>query len=235
MRPACLLSVCLVGSAPAFAGGRFTWERSTTGQSPVPITLTCEDGDARMETGGEKNRVLIWDAKKRVLTILDPVTKSYLSVDPEHLTGMIGRRPPKDEPAFKQTGKKSKVGPWECEHYVIRRSGQNGGVEIWYELGACLVSWAKSPVKAEELGCLKSMMGALDTLGAQEGDVTAGAVDELPGLPVRTVRDTGDGKVSVSTFKSFQRVPVGAEAFTVPADYAPRGSEVKLDRLPAAP
>jgi hypothetical protein len=225
MRPACLLGVCLLFGAPALAGGRFTWERSAKGQPPVSITLSCEAGDARMETGGEKNRVLIWDATKKVLTILDPATKSYLRVDPEQLAGAFGRtRPADDEPPLKRTGKKSKVGPWECEQTLIRRSGQNGGVEVWYEVDACIVPWARSPVKAEELGCLKPLIGALDTLGAPESDVIAGAVEALPGLPVRTVRDTGDSKTSVSTFKSFQRVTVAPEAFSVPADYAPHVS-----------
>jgi hypothetical protein len=203
-------------SASAFAAGKVTFERSVAGAAPVPITVLCDSGNARMETGGEpeKKVVLIWDAKQKQLSILHPGTKTYQQIDPDRFSQATGQQPgPDPVVTATATGKKAKVDRWDCEHYNVKRG------EL--QLDMCLVPWAKAPVKKEELSCMASVQAAMRKMGAKEGDATGGDVDKLPGMPVQTTRDLGEGKANVMTLKSVERGPAPSDAFVVPTDYKP--------------
>jgi hypothetical protein len=203
-------------STSAIAAGKVTFERSIAGAPPVPITVLCDNGNARMETGGdpEKKVILIWDAKQKQLSILHPATKTYQQIDPERFAQVTGQQPGA-EPEVKTaaTGKRGKVEKWDCDHYNVKRGD--------LQLDMCLVPWAKAPVKKEELSCMAAVQSAMHKMGAKEGDATGGDVEKLPGMPVQTTRSLGDGTANVMTLKGVERGPAPADAFVVPADYKP--------------
>jgi hypothetical protein len=210
------LALVLVSST-AFADGKAVWERTAAGKPPTPITMWCKNGNARMETNGEKKLVVIWDSEKKLLSILHPDEKVYEQLDPSRFAGLQGASAQGggNETTYTATGKKQKVEKWDCELYKVKRLGM--------PLEMCLVPWAKSPVKKDELACMKSVADAFAMLGAKDNDGAAQDFTKMPGLPVQTTRDLGDGKANVMTLKGWEKGEPPAGAFTIPDDYSVRG------------
>lgn len=237
-----LLFLCLFSSA-ASAGTTLTWERSKGSEKPTTLVMKCEGGNARFEGSAAAGRTVIWDAAKKTLAVLKPAEKTYsqlteaqllelrerMKAMAEQMRGRLDSLPPAQraqleamlgaaeetaEWKFTATGKKSRVGKWECELY----DGERGAVKSQ----SCMVPWPSAPAKKDELECVKSVSSLFQALSrglARDSDTAPEDLTKFPGLPVQTTRSMADGQQLVSTLKSAEKGKIPPDAFLVPKDY----------------
>jgi hypothetical protein len=233
----------LLVSSVAFGGTTLTWERTRGAEAPAPVSMKCEGGSARFEGAGS-DRIILWDGATKTLSLLKPADKTYQQLTEAQMQQMRDRaaaameamkpRLEKMSPEqraqleammnagsgqagewkFTPTGKKAKVGKWDCEWY----DGTRGGLKTQ----SCMVPWASAPAKKEELECVKSAMSIFQGMlrGAMhDGDATHDDFTKFPGIPVQTVRESSDGTKHSMTLKNVDRGPLPPETFAVPKGY----------------
>jgi hypothetical protein len=219
----CTLLACLLISATAFAGVKIVWDRVQDGKPPHEIKMQCEGDSARFEGAGDRPMTALWDGQKKLLSILHVEDKTYMQLDPARIAAVRGgansanlgkgASAPEEPLTFKDEGKKSKVGKWDCELYEVKRG------ETTVEM--CITPWDKAPLKREDLACLKSVGEAMRNMGMRDADGTHEDLSKFPGLPVQVTRNGADGNKSSTTLKTAEKATVAADAFTLPADFTP--------------
>jgi hypothetical protein len=236
--------VLLLVSSAASAGTTLAWERLRGDEAPTRLTMKCENGNVRFEGSAGGGRVVIWDAQAKTLDVLKPQEKTYGQLTEtqanamrdklkglrEQMKARLDTLPPEkrtqleamladasgegEQWKFTATGKKQKVGKWDCEVY----DGERGAVKMQ----SCMVPWSAAPAKKEDLECLKGVSSLFQSLLKGIADADAATHEDLtrfPGLPVQTTRVLPDGRKAVMTLMSAERGKIGAGEFVVPKDY----------------
>jgi hypothetical protein len=226
----------VLASFSAHAGIVLKWDRTRGDEPATTLVMTCEGGNARFEGSGTKGRTVLWDAKARALHVIKTDEKTFSTLSEAQLLALRERAkaaiekikaastPEKRaeidamtaEPEWKltATGQKAKPGQWDCELYDAEKGTS--------KLQMCIVPWAKSPAKKEDLDCVKSVAELFKMMSrgalSKEADF-AEDLTKFPGLAVQSTRDMGGGKKAISTLKTVEKVTPPPGAFTVPADF----------------
>ncbi len=249
-----LPSLFVLCASTSFAGIKVVWDRVSAEGKNAEISMQCEGENARFEGMGmgDKKSVAIWDAKKQMLEVVRDENKSYTALDPaqiaamaqrlaamraslaqmppekrEQLEKMMGGKmadDPKAEWVFTSKNKKSKVAKWDCELYDAKRGAM--------EAEMCIIPWEKSPLKREDLKCVKPISEMFKGMSSDEADGMTDMLEKFPGMPALSVRNLADGKKSTTTMKSADHAAVAASAFEIPAGY--KETSMKHPPPPAA-
>jgi hypothetical protein len=245
-----LLSLCVLCAATSFAGVKVVWDRVSADGKSAEISMQCEGENARFEGAGEKKSVAIWDAKKQMLEVVRDDNKTYTALDPAQIAAMAQRLAamrakldqmppeqraqvekmmggkmaddPKAEWVFTSKNKKSKIAKWDCDLYDAKRGA--------LEAEMCIVPWEKSPLKREDLKCVKPISEMFKGMSSDEADGMTDMLEKFPGMPARSIRNLADGKKATTTLKSADHATIAASAFEVPAGY----KETSMKHPPAA-
>jgi|CXWL01.1.fsa_nt_gi hypothetical protein len=133
--------------------------------------------------------------------------------------GAAAAPPSPREPAkFTATGKKAKIGTWNCEWNQVSTGGSN------YQ--ACVVPWAAAKVSKDDLACFSSIADTMAGLlrgmtggpAQPQQDSTMLDVHSWPGVIVASERTGADGKQTM-TLKSVSKGSVPEATFKVPEGY----------------
>lgn len=256
------LLVLLLIASSASAGTVLNWERARTDETNS-IVMKCEGGNARFESnGGKAAAIVIYLAKTKTLTVMNPAAKTYVQMDQstmsaardrasatkERMKAQLEKAAPEQraqleallnaekdvkplpEWSFKSTGKKLKVGSFDCELF----DGSRGETRV--EL--CLVPWEKAPVKRADLECARGVAEMFKSMGpavAADGDSTREDLTKFPGLPVLSSRDVGEGRKITMTLKGAAIAPVSPDEFVIPPGYELNKSRTFGGQPPPAP
>jgi hypothetical protein len=177
-------------------------------------TLRIKNDQARCDVAGAFS--LLVDRKTGETTTLSHGQKGYLTVSPETAAAMIARlreaRGSDAPPALVATGKKEKIGAYECELFTT----DLGNVKASYWL-------------AKDYPNFPALLAQMDIVDSNPlSGATGGAAPrtkDLPGMPMKIVMERNGQKVTV-TFVSAKEEPVDPAIFKIPGDYK---------ELPAAP
>lgn len=249
MKPALLTALCLTASH-AHAGVKIVWESAMADAEPAQphtVTLVVDGQKARIDAGDQAGRAFVWDAQAKAITVMQAQDKTYRRLTEADIKQMAEKfkqlqelmrqrtagMPPEQRAQvekamrltapsadqkptpwkFTATGKKQKVGSYDCELY--------DGVRGQTKQQACVVAWAKAPVKKDDLKALASLADTFRPL--IEGPAGSTGVEQdltsYPGFPVRAVSTLPDGEKRVTTLKSAERSAVDAAQFEVPEGY----------------
>jgi hypothetical protein len=177
-------------------------------------TLRFKNDQARCDVAGAFS--LLVDRKSGETTTLSHAQKGYMTVSPEAAAAMIARlreaRGADAPPALVATGKKEKIGAYECEIFTA----DIGNVKASYWLAK---DYPNYPALLAQMDIIES-----NALAASAG-TAAPRTKDLPGMPMKIVMERNGQKVTV-TFVSAKEEPVDPAIFKIPGDYK---------ELPAAP
>jgi hypothetical protein len=180
-----------------------------------------QSGEQTIKIKGDKARTdlaqmvsMITDGATGEIVTLMHTPRTYLKVAPEQTKAMmeqLQKSRPSAEPAKLQpTGKKEKVGDYECEIFTANL----GAITATY--------WI-----AKDFPNYQAVLGQLEKL--QAGSISAmgnGLMPELkdfPGMMMKTEMDLG-GKKVVTTLLSAKEENVDPAIFKIPANYKPIAS-----------
>ncbi len=123
---------------------------------------------------------------------------------------------PREPAKFTPTGKKEKIGSWNCEWHDVTVLGQS------YQ--ACVAPWSGPKMTKDDLSCFASMADSVASMthnsgqASQEQESAVLDYKSWPGFVVATVRTIGDGTHKM-TLKHFSKGPVPDAAFKVPEGF----------------
>jgi len=177
-------------------------------------TLHIKDDQARCDVAGAFS--LLVNRKTGETTTLSHGQKGYMTVSPETSAAMIARlrgaRGSDAPPALVATGKKEKIGDYQCELFTA----ELGGVKATYWLAK---DYPNYPALLAQMDIVES-----NPLSGAAGGV-APRTKDLPGMPMKILMEMNGQKITV-TLVSAKEEPVDPAIFKIPDDYK---------ELPAAP
>lgn len=173
-------------------------------------------GDQTIRIKGDKSRSdlaqpisVITDGATGGMTTLMHTTRTFMKVPAEQTKAMLEQikkmRPTTDAPKLQPTGKKEKVGEYECEIFTTNL----GTINITYWVAKDFPNY---PAVLEQLDKFQS--GAISAMG--QG--TMPALKDFPGMMIKTEIDLG-GKKTTTTLVSAREENVDPAVFNVPASY----------------
>lgn len=248
--PASLLLLLPVAGA-AHAGIKLVYERAHDGQTSTN-TLSFEKQNLRMDgiqagprgQGGDGS--ILFDAERKVLTMIDPSQKVYRELNEEdakamkaqmaQMRAMMAERlktvPPEQraqaEATMNMLGGGGELPPLKYQSLGQKKKVAGYDCEVYrVSMGArvlsesCFAPWSSQIVTKAEAEELKKTSTALQTLmafmpAARQQDWT-----QIPGVPVEETHFGPDGKTKqwTNVLKSVSRAPLPADTFKVPAGY----------------
>lgn len=253
MRTFLVLGLLSLYAAPAHAGWYARQVDKTPGQVKADAAeIYYEGGKIRIDQG--KNTSVIYDLSNGAISILNHLDKSYMSHTVEDLAKMrdamvkqlraqLDQMEPKMraqiEPRLKEmesggaddvkpvsSGKKAKVGKFNCEIYTWKTKGGEGEVCLANDVGVNLSEFATHAQK------LSSKLKELRLGGGQPGANMAMLEMAKTGFPVRTRSkiELSPGNVveTIAEVDEIRSEKVPPAKFDVPADY-------KKQQMPQGP
>ena len=130
---------------------------------------------------------------------------------------MQQRRPAGDPPKLTTTGRKEKLGTYDCEIFTT----SFGGVSVTYWIAAAFPNY---PAILAQLGKLQA--GSISAMGRD----LMPELKDFPGFPIKTEMERGTEKVS-SVVLSVKEDPVDPASFETPKNY----TEVSAPAPPVPP
>ncbi len=216
----------------------------TTTMSVEGEKARVEDGEGKMITlfdGATRTlRVLMPREKryqeitaedlKRFKAMLDnaaPMMKAAMEHMPpeqrKQMEAVMAKAPPPDKMAeaaktpwkFEKTGKKTKIGEFDCEVYA----GTKGDAKA----DLCAASWSATKINKDDVKALAALSNFLQEGFGQVQAQSQGGVEsefsQFPGLPVRMVTTKADGSKTTSLLKSVKKGALDKATFELPAGY----------------
>jgi Domain of unknown function (DUF4412) len=174
--------------------------------------IRVKDGRARADIGTAVS--VIFDRQTGETTTLAHAQRGYLVLTPEAGRAMLEKmqeaRGSQEAPKLVATGKKEKVGEYQCEIFTV----DVGTLKLTYWL-------------SKEYPEYQKFLDALDVVeGAPLASASAGVAPrtrELPGMPMKIMMERSGQKVTV-TLLSAKEESVDPAIFKIPAGYKEQGA-----------
>ena len=171
-------------------------------------TIRVKDGKARCDTGGGAVSVIV-DRQTGETTTLSHGQRGFLTLTPEANRAMLEKmkaaRGSQQTPPLVNSGKKEKVGEYQCDIFTA----EIGAVKMTYWL-------------AKEYPNYQKFITQLDVLeGAPLASVAGGLAPrtkDLPGMPVKLLMELSGQKVTI-TLLSAKEEDADPAIFKIPAGY----------------
>lgn len=175
-----------------------------------------QSGEQTIRIKGDRARTdlapqisMLSDAATRESVTLMHASRTFLRLTAARTQALTDKlqqhRPPGEPPKLTATGRKEKVGNYECEIFTTRL----GEVSVTYWLATAFPNY---PAILAQLGKLQA--GSLSAMGR-------GLMPELkdfPGFPIKTEMELGTEKIS-SVLLSVKEENVDPASFDIPKDY----------------
>ncbi|MGB8170857.1 MAG: DUF4412 domain-containing protein [Chthoniobacteraceae bacterium] len=202
-----LPSVALLAAAVLARADVVVVQKIDGGGQSGEQTIRVKGGKARCDIGGAVS--VIFDRETGETTTLSHAQRGTVTLSPEANRAMLEKmqkaRGSTEPPALIPTGKKEKIGEYQCEIFTA----ELGNVKVTYWL-------------AKDFPQLQTFLSHLDVLessplaGAKGG--VAPRTKDLPGMPIKVLMDMGGQKVTVTTL-SAKEENVDPSIFKIPAGY----------------
>lgn len=170
-------------------------------------TIRIKDGKSRADLAATLS--LLTDAATGDAYTLKHADRTFMKVPAAQSQAMLGEMKKKrgDAPApeLKATGKKEKVGEYECEIFTTDLGGLT--VTYWIARGFPNYEAIQKQLSAVQSGAL-----ALSSRGLMPDPTT------FPGMTMKTMIELSGKKVTTTTL-SVKETPVAANVFDIPAGY----------------
>jgi hypothetical protein len=212
------LAALVLIAAPVRADIVLTQRVEGGGQSGEQ-TIRIKDGKSRADLASALS--LITDAATGDAITLKHSDRSFMKVPAAQSQAMLeemkrkrGDAPP---PQLKPTGRKEKVGEYECEIFTT----DLGGLTVTYWLAKDFPNYA---AVQKQLSAVQSGAQALSSQGLMPDPAS------FPGMTMKTVLELSGKKVTTTTL-SVRETPVDASVFEIPKGY----KELPSPELPFVP
>jgi hypothetical protein len=170
-------------------------------------TIRIKDGRSRADLAATLS--LITDAATGDAYTLKHADRTFMKVPATQSQAMLAemkkKRGDAAPPQLKPTGKKEKVGEYECEIFTA----DLGELKVTYWLAKDFPNYAGIQ---QQLSAVQSGPLALASQGLMPDPAT------FPGMTMKTVLELGGKKVTTTTL-SVQETPIAASVFDIPAGY----------------
>jgi hypothetical protein len=206
-RRAALVIALLMGMAAHSRADLVVVQRVEGAGQSGEQTIRVKGGKARCDVGGAVS-VLV-DRESGETTTLAHAQRGYLTLTPERNKAMIEKlqktRGSQEPPKLVPTGKKEKIGEYECEIAIA----ELGGVKVTYWL-------------AKTYPNFQSILAQLDVLEsaplAAGRNALAPRTKDLPGMPMKMLMEMSGQKVTI-TLLSAKEENVDPAIFSIPNSY----------------
>ena len=230
MRYGLMLTLLLLPATAALADVTLAYEDAA--QQPT-YTLSIHGDQLRMETHDDEGSVVLFDAAKREMTVVDAGRREYLVIDeaaiariqeqmkqalamaarfglsPEKLG--LGDMQERAESVEVKTGRSKTVGGYDCEVFEYTIDGVVDGT-------ACIAEPSELGIGADDWRGMQSMFEMLMSMAADIVPVELGSMNLAPPEGIAVEARNADGS-DAQVLKSVDDAPIDASMFEIPAGY----------------
>jgi hypothetical protein len=208
-------------------------------------TLATEGNKLRIERGGERQQIMVWDGDAQKLYQLDPGARTYAEMTDddarriaEQLQQALAKLPPEERArieeglkrntgasrraaTYEPTGARQTVAGFACQEYRVLREGK-------VQEEGCFIPWGAGAVTKQDLVPLVSFGKFMERfLSHAYGGAAAGGglriaeeLDRAPGFPALVKHVDPEGKpAGEERLTRLERTAVPAAQFAVPSGY----------------